>query len=135
MDQNAKDRRTTIPRWTVAIGAAVTLAGCVPAAMPPPAPPAPAPLRVPYPAVGLERVLGKDANELVALFGKPDADVSEGRARKLQFASTICVLDAYLYAKGRGAPVVTYVDARQTDGSPIDRASCVAALTRRAGGR
>ena len=64
--------------------------------------------------------MGKDANALVALFGKPDADVSEGTGRKLQFQSQICVLDAYLYPKGDRAPVVTYLDARQTDGRPID---------------
>ena len=49
----------------------------------------------------------------------------EGTARKLQFKEPICVLDAYLYPKGSGEPIVTYVDARQPDGSPIDRASCV----------
>jgi hypothetical protein len=72
---------------------------------------------------------------LIHLFGQPDADVREGAARKLQFESGICVLDAYLYPKGSEAPKVTYIDAREPDGSGIDRASCVAALTRREGGR
>lgn len=89
----------------------------------------------PYTSAGLERVVGSNAAGLVQLFGEPDADVREGTARKLQFASGICVLDAYLYPKGKGEPHVTYVDAREPDGSPIDRASCVAALTRREGGR
>lgn len=84
---------------------------------------------------GIDRVLGRDATALVALFGKPDADVSEGNARKLQFAGPACVLDAYLYPRGTAAPVVTHLDARQPDGSPIDRASCIAALTRRDGGK
>ncbi|OYY69709.1 MAG: hypothetical protein B7Y47_11600 [Sphingomonas sp. 28-63-12] len=84
---------------------------------------------------GLDRVIGRDAAALVALFGQPDADIREGNGRKLQFTSAACVLDAYLYPKGVSAPVVTYVDSRQPDGSPIDRASCVAALTRRDGGR
>lgn len=120
----------------VLLGTAM-LAGCVPAATPPAASPAPPPPRIPVPygPAGMERVMGKDAAALTALFGKPDADVTEGSARKLQFQSKICVLDAYLYPKGGKAPVVTYVDARQNDGSPIDRASCVAALTRRGGGR
>lgn len=90
--------------------------------------------RVPMPAitpVGLERVLGEDAGGLVRLFGAPDAEVREGSARKLQFAGPICVLDAYLYPRGTAAPRVTWLDTRQPDGSPIDRASCVAALTRR----
>ena len=85
--------------------------------------------------VGLERVLGQDAAGLVRLFGQPDADVREGPGRKLQFASGICVLDAYLYPKDGPEPRVTYLDAREPDGSAIDRASCVAALTRREGGR
>ncbi len=84
-----------------------------------------------YSAVGLERVLGQNAAGLVQLFGDPDADVREGSARKLQFGSGICVLDAYLYPKGDAEPRVTYLDAREPDGSAIDRASCVAALTRR----
>ena len=79
-------------------------------------------------ASGLERVLGRDARALVALFGEPELDVREAQARKLQFVGPICVLDAYLYPKGGHEPVVTYVDARQPDGRDIDRASCVAAL-------
>lgn len=116
-------------------GAGLALAGCAGSTPPPAAAPAPPRPQIPYAPMGLERVMGKDANALVALFGKPDADVSEGTGRKLQFQSQICVLDAYLYTKGDRAPVVTYLDARQTDGRPIDRASCVAALTRRSGGK
>jgi hypothetical protein len=98
----------------------------------------PPPARIPssYTALGLERVNGQTAAALVGLFGQPDADVREGTARKLQFQSGICVLDAYLYPPGANAePRVTYLDAREPDGSPIDRASCVAALTRRDGGK
>ena len=94
--------------------------------------------RVPtsYTAIGLERVNGQTAAGLVALFGQPDADVREGTARKLQFQGPICVLDTYLYPPASNAePRVTYLDAREPDGSPIDRASCVAALTRREGGK
>jgi hypothetical protein len=116
---------------------AVPLASCGEGTPPPAVAPAPPPPPRPalYGPVGLERVMGKNAAALTSLFGKPDADVTEGTGRKLQFTSAICVLDAYLYPRGGGTPVVTYVDARQTNGSPIDRASCVAALTRRAGGR
>jgi len=90
---------------------------------------------VTYTTAGLERVIGQDAAGLVRLFGQPDADVREGTARKLQFAGPICVLDAYLYPKDSEPPRVTYLDAREPDGSTIDRASCVAALTRREGGK
>ena len=121
-------RLTTI---AIALALGGGLAGCAaPVARPAVGRPA-----IPYTSVGLERVLGQDAAGLVRLFGQPDADIREGSARKLQFESGICVLDAYLYPKDGGEPKVTYVDAREPDGSAIDRASCVAALTRRDGGR
>ena len=121
-------RLTTI---AIALALGGGLAGCAaPVARPEVGRPA-----IPYTSVGLERVIGQDSAGLVRLFGQPDADVREGSARKLQFQSGICVLDAYLYPKGSDAPRVTYIDAREPDGSTIDRASCVAALTRREGGR
>lgn len=89
-----------------------------------------APVPIPYSTLGLDRVIGRTGPALVAMFGRPDADVREGPAQKLQFASPICVLDTYLYPRG-GESVVTYVDARQPDGSPIDRLSCVNAIARR----
>jgi hypothetical protein len=105
----------------------------------PTARPAPVPAAPVLTGIGLERVLGQDAAGLVRLFGEPDADLREGEARKLQFESGICVLDTYLYPPktgGAGAePRVTYLDAREPDGSPIDRASCVAAMTRRGAAR
>ena len=114
------------------MAAAIALAGCAPSA-PRPATAAPPPPG--YSAAGLERVLGQDAAGLIRLFGRPDADTREGPGRRLQFAGRFCVLDAYLYPKGAGEAHVTWVDAREPDGSGIDRASCVAALTRRDGGR
>lgn len=88
---------------------------------------------IPLPASGLERVLGQNARALTGLFGKPDLDVREANARKLQFGNgKICVLDAYLYAKKSGAePVVSWVDARKPDGSDVDRVGCVEALSKR----
>jgi len=115
----------------LAMALGLALAGCA-------APVATAPVgrpAIPYTSVGLERVIGQTAAGLTRLFGDPDADIREGAARKLQFQSGICVLDAYLYPAGSGEPKVTYIDARELDGSTIDRASCVAALTRRDGGR
>jgi hypothetical protein len=115
-----------------AAGGALLLAGCVPqvAAGPPPAPGVQAPPT--YSLIGLEAVMGRNAATLVRQFGQPDLDVREGSARKLQFGSAVCVLDAYLYPpSGGGEAVVTYVDARLPDGRDVDRASCVAALGRR----
>ncbi len=82
---------------------------------------------------GLERVMGKTKAQLVALFGDADLDGHEGQAQRLQFAGPACVLDAYLYpAKAGGEPIVTYVDARVPSGEDMDRASCIASLSRRA---
>lgn len=91
------------------------------------APPPPPPVQA-----GLDRVLGRDAAFLYQIFGIADQDVREPGARRLQYAGPICVLDAYLYASAPGRePVVTHVDARLSTGQDIDRASCIAALTRR----
>lgn len=76
--------------------------------------------------------MGRTAGVITGLFGKADLDVREGNARKLQFAGPACVLDAYLYPpEGGGEPIVTHIDARLPDGGDMDRASCVAALSRR----
>jgi hypothetical protein len=81
---------------------------------------------------GLQRVIGQDARALISLFGTPNQDVREDPARKLQYASGVCVLDAYLYPPGPGREaLVTHVDARLPTGEDIDRASCIAALVRR----
>lgn len=99
-------------------------------------PAAPIPIPQARPTAGMERVIGATANNLTAMFGKADLDITEGTGRKMQFGSRICVLDAYLYPQaGGGDPTVNYVDARQRDGSAIDQASCVAALNRREGGK
>lgn len=80
--------------------------------------------------------MGQTAAALRALFGEPNLDVREGAARKLQFASGVCVLDAYLYPPAAGRePTVRYIDARLPAGDDFDRASCVAALSRRAEAR
>ena len=111
----------------------LAMAACVgPSSAPPPAAPA-LPQGRPYTTAGLESVIGRTARALVDQFGRPDLDLREGPARKLQFLGPACVLDAYLYPprSGRGEAVVTHVDARQPDGREMDRSSCVAALTRR----
>ena len=109
----------------------LALAACVPSAAQQPVTPAVLTNPIPANYVGLDGVMGRDAAALERAFGRPDLDVREGNARKLQFSSGLCVLDAYLYPPGgRGEPVVAYVDARRPDGSDFDRASCVAALDR-----
>ena len=80
---------------------------------------------------GVARLMGSDAQALLNTFGPPLLDVREGSARKLQFGNATCVLDAYLYPQRGGEAAVTHIDARQRDGSPVDEASCVAALRMR----
>jgi hypothetical protein len=99
-----------------------------------PSRPPPQPFRAPQVerGAGLENVIQKDAAALIREFGPPRLDVHEGDMRKLQFAGTPCVLDVYLYPLRPGAePVATYVDARrESDGRDVDRAACIAALTK-----
>ena len=115
-------------RLTVAALGALALAGCAstPAARPAAQQAVGAPR---FNAAGLDGVMGRNARALESLFGRPELDIREGEARKLQFTGPACVLDTYLYPRAAGAdPIVTYVDARLPDGGDIDRASCVAAL-------
>ncbi|HEX9965885.1 MAG TPA: hypothetical protein VGB04_13000 [Allosphingosinicella sp.] len=123
-----------ICRKAAPLAALVIVAGCASGSAAPPAKVAPRAVDrpVPYTSTGLEAVLGRTARMLETQLGKPRLDVREGSARKLQFAGPACVLDAYLYPpKGSGEPIVTHLDARRPDGTDFDRASCVAALTRR----
>ena len=114
--------------------AALGLSGCVSRSVE--APPARAAASVEastsYTSSGLESVLGRSARIVTGLLGTPALDVREGPARKLQFLGPACVLDLYLYPpRAGGDPIVTHIDARLPDGRDMDRASCVAALSRR----
>jgi hypothetical protein len=88
--------------------------------------------RAPVSMRGLEAVMGKDIAALKRMFGEPRLDVIEVNGRKLQFTGTACVLDAYLYPDGSSKrEIVTYIDARRSDGAEVDRAACVNALQQR----
>lgn len=118
-------------RRLAGFAATLTLAAC---AAPQAGPPviAPPPPQLYRSQSGLDRVLGQNADAVVRLFGAPELDVREGNSRRLQFGSAICVLDAYLYPERSGAmPRVTHIDARDRQGRDFDRASCIAALSRR----
>lgn len=101
-----------------------------------------APSRIPIPklpttipgvtATGVNAVMGKDRVALINMFGQPRLDIVEVKGRKLQFAGSQCVLDTYLYPDGRNnAEIVTYVDARRSDGAEVDRAACITSLQKR----
>jgi hypothetical protein len=112
------------------LGLLLVLGACVPSKVERAAPPVQPARPVTYTTLGLETVIGRNARFLEAQLGRPELDVREGAARKLQFAGPACVLDAYLYPpRGGGEPIVTHIDARLPDGRDVDRASCVAALT------
>lgn len=109
------------------------LTGCVSRSVeaPPARPAAPVQTQNTYPSTGLESVLGRTARIVTGLLGTPALDVREGPARKLQFLGPACVLDLYLYPpRAGGDPIVTHIDARLPDGRDMDRASCLAALSR-----
>jgi hypothetical protein len=98
------------------------------------------PSRLPIPApgtpvaasTGLSAVMGKERGALIAMFGQPRLDIIEVKGRKLQFVGKQCVLDTYLYPEGRNnAEIVTYVDARRSDGAEVDKAACINALQAR----
>ncbi len=102
------------------------LVGC---ASPTTRPGGPAPAR-PLPASPTQ-LIGTNATGLMRLFGTPRLDIRDPTARKLQFASGRCVLDAYLYAPAAGRePLVTYVEARDPQGSAVDTAACARTLAR-----
>lgn len=81
---------------------------------------------------GLEGVIEQDAAALLRRFGSPRLDVREDDVRKLQFAGPACLLDIFLYPLRPGAkPVSTHIEARRaSDGQDVDRAACIAALSR-----
>ena len=117
--------------YLLTLAPALLLAACTTPGAPKSAPSAEKPMNLHE--AGLDRVMGKTAAQLVALFGDADLDGREGQARKLQFVGPACVLDAYLFPpKPGGEAVVTYIDARLPAGDDIDRASCIASLSRRA---
>jgi hypothetical protein len=78
-------------------------------------------------AEGLEGVIGQDAGTLTQRFGAPRIDLTEGDARKLQFAGKSCVLDIFLYPVTAGqAPTAAHVEARlRQGGAEADRGACI----------
>jgi FtsP/CotA-like multicopper oxidase with cupredoxin domain len=76
------------------------------------------------------RLLGLTAQELVGNLGNPQLQVREGNSLKLQFRSSNCVLDAYLYPSGSssGPLRVTYVETRTPGGAGTDQAACISAF-------
>ncbi len=107
---------------------ALLVAGCATAPQQPVAQPA-GTARPPRVATGL---LGLTAADLLSHFGNPALQVREGAGLKLQFRSSRCVLDAYLYIPpGGGIERVAHVDARLPSGADTDQAACVSALESR----
>ena len=72
-------------------------------------------------------LLGLTPQVLVGHFGTPSLQIREGESLKLQFRSSRCVLDAYLYPQG-GTLKVAHVDTRTVAGAQFDQATCIADL-------
>jgi hypothetical protein len=72
-------------------------------------------------------LLGLTAQTLVGHFGNPALQIREGESLKLQFRTSRCVLDAYLYPQG-GTLKVTHVDTRTASGARFDQATCISEL-------
>ena len=93
----------------------------------------PQPEAVRTPVAGPQRpvsaLIGLSAAELTTHFGAPRIQVREGPGLKLQWTSSTCVLDAYLYPEG-GREKASHIDTRRPSGEAIDQRSCVATLTR-----
>lgn len=83
-------------------------------------------------AAGLGGVIGSRADTLTGRFGQPRIDLTEGDARKLQFAGSSCVLDIYLYPVAASAePTATHVEARLRQGGvPADPGACIREVER-----
>lgn len=110
---------------------ALAASACGPTERPAPVPPPPPATPRSPGAVGLDRVMNQTAPTILALLGTPVLDLREGPARKIQFRSPACVLDAYLYPpEGGGDPKVKWIDTRTPSGADFDRASCISSLAR-----
>ena len=73
-------------------------------------------------------IIGMTAPDLIHSFGTPALQIREGASLKMQFRSSQCVLDAYLYPTGNTPYRVTHVDTRTPSLAPVDQALCIASL-------
>ena len=112
-------------RRLAALSLSLLLAACATAPKPaqPPAQPPPPPSEHTSGAI-----IGMTADQLVRRFGTPALQIREGTSLKLQFRSSLCVLDAYLYPTGSAPHRVTYVDTRTRSLGNIDQALCIRSL-------
>jgi hypothetical protein len=120
------------PRRAVPLLGLFLLGGCGATMIPPSSLPAPAAGFTPASKPQPTGVIGADARGLIRLFGEPRLDIRDPAARKLQFSDGLCVLDAYLYApRAKREPLVTFAEARGSDGAAMDWADCATQLSRR----
>jgi hypothetical protein len=77
-------------------------------------------------------LLGRSEKSLISQYGQPRLNVREGAGIKLQYVTTKCVVDIYLYPSAAGKePGVIHIDARDDEGRDQDRDMCVQQLSRR----
>jgi hypothetical protein len=112
-------------RRLLAIALAMSVAACGTAPQSAPQVIAPPPAPVEH-----GELIGLTSGELIQRFGTPALQIHEGTSLKLQFRSSQCVLDAYLYppTNGRGSERVMHVDTRVSSGADTDQRACMATL-------
>jgi hypothetical protein len=115
----------------IAFAMILLVAGCAAPRHPAPVASTPPPVTSPSQPDDRASVIGMTAPELVSHFGSPALQIREGNSLKLQFRTSSCVLDAYLYPTvGGGAQRVTHIDARLPSGVDTNAQACAAQLDR-----
>jgi hypothetical protein len=76
----------------------------------------------------MTQLAGLTGKELIEHLGRPALQIQEGTSIKLQFRTSYCVLDAYLYPSQNGVLRVTHVDTRSPAGVDVDQGRCISAL-------
>lgn len=109
-------------RRFLASSTALLLAACATAPRPP------VPTQPPPTEHTRGAIIGLTADELVRRLGTPALQVREGTSLKLQFRSSQCILDAYLYPSGNAPHRVTYVDTRNRAMADVNQAMCIDSL-------
>jgi hypothetical protein len=124
---SGSDTRHQRPMRRLTLAATLLLAACATRPQPPSTPP-----EQPAPVAPVQRqttrLTGMTQRDLVGYFGTPALQIREGTSLKLQFRSSYCILDAYLYPGQNGVLRVTYVNTRTLAGADTDQAACISAL-------
>jgi hypothetical protein len=83
-------------------------------------------------AVSVPELLGRAGSEITGWLGPPDFRRADGAAELLQYRSSSCVLDLYLYRSGGLDDYrVKHIEARDRAQAPLSPQSCLSTITPR----